>query len=79
MILILISSYSLTLGFGIHSIINVMDYEFILFQSDALTLPFAIIFHIAAALNVFGDDKLTVKHPTVDVKTKGNTLKAMKR
>ncbi|MDG1882287.1 MAG: Na(+)/H(+) antiporter subunit D [Alphaproteobacteria bacterium] len=52
MILILISSYSLTLGFGIHSIINVMDYEFILFQSDALTLPFAIIFHIAAALNV---------------------------
>jgi phenylalanyl-tRNA synthetase beta chain len=31
---------------------------------------------IAAALNVFGDDKLTVKHPTVDVKTKGNTLKA---
>ncbi len=52
MILILISAYSLTLGFGIHSIINLMGFDFILFQSDSLTLPFAIIFHIAAALNV---------------------------
>ena len=52
MILILISAYSLTLGFGIHSTINVMGFDFILFQSDSLTLPFAIIFHIAAALNV---------------------------
>ncbi len=52
MILVLISAYSLTLGFGIHSTINLMDFDFILFQSDSLTLPFAIIFHIAAALNV---------------------------
>ena len=52
MILVLISAYSLTLGFGIHSTINVMSFDFILFQSDSLTLPFAIIFHIAAALNV---------------------------
>ena len=52
MILVLISAYSLTLGFGIHSTINVMGFDFILFQSDSLTLPFAIIFHIAAALNV---------------------------
>ncbi len=52
MILVLISAYSLTLGFGIHSTINLMGLDFILFQSDALTLPFAIIFHIAAALNV---------------------------
>ena len=51
-ILVLISAYSLTLGFGIHSTINVMGFDFILFQSDSLTLPFAIIFHIAAALNV---------------------------
>ena len=29
-----------------------MDIEFIIFQSDSLTLPFAIIFHIAAILNV---------------------------
>ncbi len=52
MILVLISVYSLTLGFGIHSTINLMGFDFILFQSDSLTLPFAIIFHIAAALNV---------------------------
>ena len=52
MILVLISAYSLTLGFGIHSTINLMGFDFILFQSDSLTLPFAIIFHIAAALNV---------------------------
>ena len=52
MALILVSAYSLTLGFGIHSKIDVMDFEFIIFQSDTLTLPFAIIFHIAAILNV---------------------------
>ena len=52
MILILISAYGLTLGFGIHSVINIMEFEFILFQADNLTFPFAIIFHIAAALNV---------------------------
>jgi len=52
MILILISAYGLTLGFGIHSVINIMDFDFILFQADELTFPFAIIFHIAAALNV---------------------------
>ncbi len=52
MVLILISAYALTLGFGIHSKIDVMDFEFIIFQSDTLTLPFAIIFHIAAILNV---------------------------
>ena len=52
MILVLISAYSLTLGFGIHSTINLMGFDFILFQADSLTLPFAIIFHIAAALNV---------------------------
>ncbi len=52
MVLILVSAYALTLGFGTHSKIDVMDIEFIIFQSDSLTLPFAIIFHIAAILNV---------------------------
>ena len=52
MALILLSAYALTLGFGIHSKIDVMDFELIIFQSDTLTLPFAIIFHIAAILNV---------------------------
>ena len=71
MILILISSYSLTLGFGIHSIIDVMDYEFILFQSDALTLPFAIIFHIPIAskstTHIWHNlSNATYLHPEVD-------------
>ena len=52
LVLILTSAYALTLGFGIHSKIELMDIEFIIFQSDTLTLPFAIIFHIAAILNV---------------------------
>ena len=52
MVLILVSGYALTLGFGIHSKIEIMDIQFIIFQSDSLTLPFAIIFHIAAILNV---------------------------
>ena len=52
MVLILVSAYALTLGFGIHSKIEIMDIQFIIFQSDSLTLPFAIIFHIAAILNV---------------------------
>ena len=52
MVLILVSAYALTLGFGIHSKIEIMDIQFIIFQSDTLTLPFAIIFHIAAILNV---------------------------
>ena len=52
LILILISAYALTLGFGVHSKIELMDIEFIIFQSDTLSLPFAIIFHIAAILNV---------------------------
>ena len=51
-VLILVSAYALTLGFGIHSKIEIMDIQFIIFQSDSLTLPFAIIFHIAAILNV---------------------------
>ncbi len=52
MVLILVSAYALTLGFGLHYKIEIMDIQFIIFQSDALTLPFAIIFHIAAILNV---------------------------
>ena len=52
MVLILVSAYALTLGFGIHAKIEIMDIQFIIFQSDSLTLPFAIIFHIAAILNV---------------------------
>jgi len=52
MLLVLLSAYPLTLGIGVHTTINFFDLEFILFESDALTIPFAIIFHIAAVLNI---------------------------
>jgi len=52
MLLVLLSAYPLTLGIGVHTTINFFDLEFILFQSDALTIPFTIIFHIAAVLNI---------------------------
>jgi len=49
---IALSSFSLSAGAGIHWSFNVLGQELILHHSDNLTLPFGIIFHIAAALNV---------------------------
>ncbi len=47
-----LSSVSLTAGAGVNWTINVLGQELILHNADNLTLPFGIIFHIAAALNV---------------------------
>ena len=47
-ILIILSGYSLTLGNGIHLVVNFFEIDFILYQADNLTFPFSIIFHIAA-------------------------------
>ena len=49
---IALSAYGLTFGAGTHLVWNVMGFDLLLHQADALTLPFAIIFHLAAALNV---------------------------
>mgnify|MGYP003330810549 CR=1 FL=1 len=49
---ITLSASCLTLGSGIHLVWSVMGFELILYKADNLSLPFAIIFHIAAALNV---------------------------
>ena len=46
------SAYGLTIGAGTHFVWSVLGYELILHKADHLSLPFAIIFHIAAALNV---------------------------
>ena len=51
-ILIILSGYSLTLGNGIHLVVNFFEIDFILYQADNLTFPFSIIFHIAAVLTV---------------------------
>ena len=49
---IALSAFSLSAGAGIHWSVSVLGQELILHNADNLTLPFGIIFHIAAALNV---------------------------
>ena len=51
-LLILFSAFSLTAGHGTHLVINSMGIDFIIFHSDSLSFPFAIVFHIAAFLTV---------------------------
>jgi len=47
------SAFSLTAGAGQHLNIEMLGFEMSLYRADHLSLPFAIVFHIAAALNVF--------------------------
>ena len=49
---IALSAFCLSVGVGVHWSIIVLGQELILHHADNLTLPFGIIFHIAAALNV---------------------------
>ena len=42
----------MTAGSGVHWEVEVSGFNLILSRSDHLTLPFSIVFHIAAALNV---------------------------
>ena len=51
-LLIVISAFSLTSGHGTHLIINTMGIDFIIFHSDNLSFPFAVVFHIAAFLTI---------------------------
>ena len=47
------SAFSLTAGAGMHLNLELLGFEMALYRADHLSLPFAIVFHIAAALNVF--------------------------
>ena len=47
------SAFSLTAGAGQHLTIGLLGFEMMLYRADHLSLPFAIVFHIAAGLNVF--------------------------
>ena len=49
---IVLSAYGLTAGDGLHLLWQVMGLELHLYKADNLSFPFAVIFHIAAALNV---------------------------
>ena len=51
-LLIVISAFSLTSGQGTHLVINSMGIDFIIFHSDNLSFPFAVVFHIAAFLTI---------------------------
>ena len=56
--LVILSAFSLFNGFGTHLTINVLDYDFIINHSDNLSLPFAIVFHIAAFITIiYGSHK----------------------
>ena len=52
LILLGFSASSLLAGFGTHLTLDISGYEFIIWKSDALSMPFAIVFHIAAFLNI---------------------------
>ena len=78
LVLVLFSAYPLMLGVGIHSSINFFDFEFILFKSDALSLPFAIIFHIAAVLNIiYGAHEKDWKQHTAIMSYSGAAIAAV--
>ena len=47
------SAFSLTAGAGQHLTVALLGFEMMLYRADHLSLPFAIVFHIATALNVF--------------------------
>ena len=47
------SAFSLTAGAGQHLTVALLGFEMMLYRADHLSLPFAMVFHIAAALNVF--------------------------
>lgn len=47
------SAFSLTAGAGQHLTVALLGFEMMLYRADHLSLPFAIVFHIAATLNVF--------------------------
>ena len=50
---IALSAWGLTAGAGVHAVWQVLGLDLVLYRADNITLPFALVFHIAAALNVF--------------------------
>ena len=76
--LIAVSAYSLTLGEGTHLIINYVNIDFIVYHSDNLSLPFAIVFHIAAFLIViYGSHNKDWKEHTAIISYAGAAIAAL--
>ena len=76
--LVLLSSFSLFNGFGTHLTINVLDYNFIINHSDNLSLPFAIVFHIAAFITIiYGAHKDDWKESVAVISYAGAAIAAL--
>ena len=77
---IALSAYGLFLGAGTHLVLTVLGLDLILYQADALSLPFAIIFHLAAALNViYSWHDRDWQHNTDDDKLKSSRLALIRK
>ena len=76
--LVIVSAFSLLNGFGTHLILNVLNYDFIIYHSDNLTLPFAIVFHIAAFITIiYGMHKNDWKESTAVISYAGAAICAL--
>ena len=76
--LVLLSAFFLFNGFGTHLTINVLDYNFIINHSDNLSLPFAIVFHIAAFITIiYGAHKDDWKESVAVISYAGAAIAAL--
>ena len=76
--LVILSAFSLFNGFGTHLTINVLDYNFIINHSDNLSLPFAIVFHIAAFITIiYGAHKDDWKESVAVISYAGAAIAAL--
>lgn len=73
-----LSSLSLTAGEGIHWMVPLMGQELILHHADHLTLPFGLVFHLAAVLNViYGWHEKKVMEHTAGLAYAGAAIAAL--
>ena len=76
--LVFLSALSLMNGFGTHLTINLLDYNFIIYHSDNLSFPFAIVFHIAAFITIiYGSHKIDWKENVAITSYAGAAIAAL--
>ena len=76
--LVFLSALSLMNGFGTHLTINLLDYDFIIYHSDNLSFPFAIVFHIAAFITIiYGSHKIDWKENVAITSYAGAAIAAL--
>ena len=76
--LVALSAMSLMNGGGTHLILNILNYDFIIYHADNLSFPFAIVFHIAAFITViYGSHKKDWKENVAIVSYAGSAIAAL--